>query len=333
MAVLAAPPLLGATPNLVTILFLATALIGTTVIALFRTWVWLPPLAFLLAAPQVASSAVGGESVPVALATIVGFWLLNTIAAGGEEIRHPTDRLRPSSASLLLANAVFTLWAGTTVLDGAYLQWRGAFVAAVALANLALGLGLLARHGDRNPFGLIVAATGVAAVTMAVPIQFGAPWVPVAWAAEGVALYVGRKPPSIRCLRGARTRPDEPRQPARDPVPDRADGQRVRIERGRSSAPKGCRSPSSWARVVAAGVIVRRLGVRWRVVGILASAYVLPFETSGPGWWRLVGLTVAAMAARASSIGRAWTPTTSSEGSSRTAWRREHSRSSHSPMR
>ena len=95
IAVLAAPPLLGASPTLVTILFLATALIGTTVIALFRTWIWLPPLAFLLAVPQVASSAVGGESVPVAMATIAGFWLLNTIAAGGEEIRHPTDRLRP----------------------------------------------------------------------------------------------------------------------------------------------------------------------------------------------------------------------------------------------
>ena len=177
---LAAPPLLGATPTLVTMFFLATALVGTTVIALFRTWIWLPPLAFLLAAPQVASSTVGGESVPVALATIAGFWLLNTIAAGGEEIRHPTDRLRPSTVTLLLANTAFTLWAGTTVLDGAYAHWRGSFVAAVALANLALGLGLLVRQGDRHPFGLVVAATGVASITMAVPIQFGATWVPVA---------------------------------------------------------------------------------------------------------------------------------------------------------
>ena len=42
IAVLAAPPLMGASPNLVTIGFLATALVGTTVIALFRSWAYLP---------------------------------------------------------------------------------------------------------------------------------------------------------------------------------------------------------------------------------------------------------------------------------------------------
>lgn len=187
VSVLAAPPLLGATPTLLTILFLATALVGTTAIALSRTWVWLPPVAFLLAAPQVASSAAG-DSVARALATIAGFWLLNTIAAGGEEIRRPTHRLRPTTVTLLLASAAFTLWTGFTALEGTAVAWRGSFVAALAVAHLALGLGLLARYGDRHPFGLVVAATGVASMSLAVPIQFGAPWVPVAWAAEGVVL-------------------------------------------------------------------------------------------------------------------------------------------------
>jgi uncharacterized membrane protein len=188
VSVLAAPPLLGASPTLLTLLFLGVALVGTTAIALYRTWVWLPPLAFLLAAPQIASATGGETSLSIALLTVIGFWLLNTIAAGGEEIRHPTGQLRPSTITLLLANAAFTVWAAFQVLDGPYADARGAFVAALALAYLGLALLLFARFGDRHPFGLVVAATGVAAITMAVPIQLGSTWVPVAWAAEGVAL-------------------------------------------------------------------------------------------------------------------------------------------------
>ncbi len=301
IAVLAAPPLLGATPTLVTIFFLATALVGTTVIALFRTWIWLPPLAFLLAAPQVASSTVGGESVPVAMATIAGFWLLNTIAAGGEEIRHPTDRLRPSTVTLLLANTAFTLWAGTTVLDGAYAHWRGSFVAAVALANLALGLGLLVRQGDRHPFGLVVAATGVASITMAVPIQFGATWVPVAWAAEAVALtWVAtrfRHPHAAGAALVLGALSLGHLLVIEYPVTQIAVGY---DRTWPFVGPEGLTFAFLLGAAAVAGLIVRTTWVCvWLgVIGLLTTAYVLPFETSGAwlvGAWS--GLAVAGIAA------------------------------------
>jgi uncharacterized membrane protein len=300
ISVLASPPLLGASPTLITILFLATALIGTTVIALFRTWVWLPPLAFLLAAPQVASSTVGGSSVAVSMLTIAGFWVVNTIAAGGEELRHPTDRLRPGTATLLLASAGFTLWDGITVLDGAYVEWRGSFVAAVALAHLALGLALLARFGDRHPFGLVVAATGVAAITMAVPIQFGATWVPVAWAAEAVALtYVAtryRHPYAAvaAVLLGSMSLLHL--LAIEYPLDQVAEG----IARTWPFVgPEGLTFAFLIAASVVAGVIVPANWVRvgLGVVAILTTAYVLPFETSGTilvAAWSM--LTVAAMA-------------------------------------
>lgn len=188
VAVLAAPPVLGASPTLVTLLFVAVTLVGSTGVALFRTWDWLPPLAFLLAAPQLASYVSGDAPVIQALIAVVGFWLVNTIAAGGEEIRHATDRLRTTTVTLLLANAAFTIWAGFTVLAGPDETWRGSFLAGLAVAYVALGLVFLARNGDRHPFGLIVTATGVATMTMAVPVQFGGPPVPIAWAAEAVAL-------------------------------------------------------------------------------------------------------------------------------------------------
>ena len=188
IAVLAAPPVLGASPTLVTLLFVAVTLVGTTGVALFRTWIWLPPLAFVLAGPQLASYVLGDAPVVEALIAIAGFWLVNTIAAGGEEARHATDRLRTTTVTLLLANAAFTIWAGFTVLGGPEEIWRGTFLAVMAAAHLALGLFFLVRNGDRHPFGLVVAATGVAALTMAVPVQFGGPPVPIAWAAEAVAL-------------------------------------------------------------------------------------------------------------------------------------------------
>ena len=235
------------------------------------------------------------------MATIAGFWLLNTIAAGGEEIRHPTDRLRPSTVTLLLANTAFTLWAGTTVLDGAYVQWRGSFVAAVALANLALGLGLLVRQGDRHPFGMVVAATGVASITMAVPIQFGATWVPVAWAAEAVALtWVAtrfRHPHAAGAALVLGALSLGHLLVVEYPVAQIADGYDPTWP---FVGPEGLTFAFLVGAAAVAGLIVRRTWVCvWLgVVGLLTTAYVLPFETSG-AW--LVGawsaLAVAGIAA------------------------------------
>jgi uncharacterized membrane protein len=188
IAVLASPPVLGASPSLVTLLFVAATLVGTTGVALFRAWPWLPPLAFVLAAPQFAFYITGTPPVEEGLIAVAGFWLVNLVAAGGEEIRHSTDRLRTATVTLLLADAAVTLWAGFTVLSGTLTEWRGTFLALQAAAYLALALVYFVRNGDRHPFGLIVGATGVASLTMAIPIQFGGPPVPIAWAAEAVAL-------------------------------------------------------------------------------------------------------------------------------------------------
>jgi hypothetical protein len=90
--------------------------------------------------------------------------------------------------TLLLADAAFTVWAAFAILSGADAAWRGTFLLVLAVAHLALALGFLLRFGDRHPFGLVVAATGIAALSMAAPVQFGGPPVAIAWAAEAVAL-------------------------------------------------------------------------------------------------------------------------------------------------
>jgi hypothetical protein len=290
IAVLAAPPLLGASPTVVTLLFIATALVGTTTIALFRTWVWLPPLAFVLAAPQVASYVLGAPPVAEGLVVVVGFWLVSLVAAGGEEIRHATDRLRTSTVTLLLADAAFTVWAGFAVLGGPDTAWRGAFLAFLAVAYLALGLLFLARNGDRHPFGLVVAATGVASLTIAVPVHVGGPPVPIAWAAEAVALAwvaVLRRHPYTALTSLI--------------LGSLAIGHLVLVEYppadlvgGAGSipfaGPEGMTFAFLVGALVVAGLVVPVTWVRaWlAAVGALLTAYVLPFGLSGPalvaGW-------------------------------------------------
>ena len=188
VAVLIAPPLMGATPDLTTLLFIAVVLIGTTAVALWRSWTWLPPVAFVLAAPQAASWVSGGPEPVLGLVGITLFWALNLVAAGGEAVRRHRDDLSPSSATLLLANVAFFMWAGFTILSGDLEIYRGAFLVLISLAQTGVGGSFLVRDGERNLFGLLAVGTGIAALTMAAPIQLGAEAVPVAWTAEAVAL-------------------------------------------------------------------------------------------------------------------------------------------------
>ncbi|MEO5941002.1 MAG: DUF2339 domain-containing protein, partial [Candidatus Limnocylindrales bacterium] len=188
VAVLGAPPILGAEPTVVTIAYLGTVLVGFAALALYRTWRWLPSIAFALAAPQLASWLIGDVSPAVGLLAAVAFWLLNAIVAGGEEFLHPTNQLRLGSATLLLANAVFLVWAGFVILDSGNEVVRGPFLLSVALAHFVLAGTFLLRDGDRHPFGLLAAGTGIAALAMAATVQAGGPPVPIAWAAEAAAL-------------------------------------------------------------------------------------------------------------------------------------------------
>jgi hypothetical protein len=291
IAVLASPPILGASPTIVTLLFVAATLVGTTGVALFRTWIWLPPLAFVLAGPQLASYVTGGPPVAEGLLAIAVFWLVNVVAAGGEETRHATDRLRTTTVTLLLADGAFTMWAGFAILSGPQEAWRGTFLAVMAVAHFALGLLFLVRNGDRHPFGLVVAATGVATLTMAVPVQFGGPPVPIAWAAEAVALawvaVLRRHPYSagVSVL-----------------LATLALGHLVAIEYGPANlaagfsrsipfvGPEGMTFAFMVAALAVAGLIVPIAWVRagFAAAGGLVAIYVFPFELSGvalvAGW-------------------------------------------------
>ena len=173
IAVLLAPPLMGASPTMVTLAFVAAVLLGTTAVALWRSWSWLPGLAFLLSGPQVAAWVGSGPQTLVGLAGVGLFGVLNVVAAGGEAFRRRRDDLSTSSASLLLANAAFVVWAGFALLVGDLIVYRGFFLILVALIHIAVGGYFVVRDGERNLFALLAIGTGLAALTMAAPVQLG----------------------------------------------------------------------------------------------------------------------------------------------------------------
>jgi hypothetical protein len=183
-----APPLLGADPSGTTIAFLSALLVGTTVIALYRSWRWLPALAFLLSAPQLISWITGDPSRLPALLAIGGYWALHAVAAGGEEFRVRRHTLSVTSTTLLVANATLVVWMGFWILSDDAEGWRGLFLLVLALAHFALAAYFLYEEGDRHPFGMLAFGTGVAAVTIAIPVQMGGPAAPIGWAAQAVAL-------------------------------------------------------------------------------------------------------------------------------------------------
>ena len=193
VSILAAPPVLHAPIDGVAVALLVVTLVGTTAIALHRSWFWLSSVAFWLSLGQIGWWIVGAApdaSAPdarPALLALAAFWALHALAAGGETVRLRSDRLSPTSATLMLANSAALVGFGFRILSGGDELLRGPFLFAVAAAHAALAWYLFRRQ-PRHPFGLLVAGTGVAALTMAVPVQFGGSTVPLAWSAEAAAL-------------------------------------------------------------------------------------------------------------------------------------------------
>ncbi|GAC1546330.1 MAG: hypothetical protein NVS2B7_21430 [Herpetosiphon sp.] len=189
VAALAAPPVLGASADNLTLAFLAATLIGTTGIALYRSWAWLPPAAFVVVAPQVWLWLTGDAALATGLLVLLGFWLINTISAGGEEFRGAHQTLRPTSATLVVVNALFIVAGGLMFLAHHQAEpYQGLFVCLVAVAHAGIATYFLDEAGLNHPFGLLVAGTGLAALTLAIPLQVGASLVPLGWAAETVVL-------------------------------------------------------------------------------------------------------------------------------------------------
>jgi uncharacterized membrane protein len=188
IAALAAPPILGAPANVLTLLFVGSGFAATTAIALWRSWSWLPPLAFLITAPQVASWLGGEERLPLALFGLAVYWGLNVLACGGETLGRSSRPVQRPAVVTFVASGLFTVFAIRDVLADTDAGPRIAVLLALALAYAAVAGPLLATTRARHPFGVLASGGAVTTLILLIGLEFGGAFQPIAWTALAVAL-------------------------------------------------------------------------------------------------------------------------------------------------
>jgi hypothetical protein len=188
IAVLAAPPLLGASPDMLTLAFMVTVLSGVAVISLWQTWPWLPPIAFLISVPQVYQWIASGPEDVAGAAGLLAYWALLAVAAGGEAFRRRQPQLTVTSAPLFMVLGASVIGLAFELLTQS--EQRVAFLLTLAALHAVVAARFLLRRGEVDPFGLLAAAYGIAIASMAVPLLFGASLTAVVWSAEAAVLAV-----------------------------------------------------------------------------------------------------------------------------------------------
>ena len=193
VAALAAPPILGAEPNMATLAYMVTALAGIAVVSMWQTWSWLPPIAFLLSLPQLYEWIDTQPELMLGVGALLLYWAIMTLAAGGEAFRRGGHELSVTSAPLFLA-------VGASVIGLAFLligspEQRAAFLVGLALAHGAVTVFFMRRRGSLDPFGLLAGGYGVAIASAAVPLVLGATFTAIIWASEAatMAFFAGQR--------------------------------------------------------------------------------------------------------------------------------------------
>lgn len=106
-------------------------------------------------------------------------------------IRHqkPTEA---RDVLLLVLNAAFFFTASAENLDGRYEAWLGLFAISLALLYLMVALALKKRSRGDDLLFLSLLGTGLAFVTIAIPLQLEEQWITeLAWTVEALALFYG----------------------------------------------------------------------------------------------------------------------------------------------
>lgn len=178
VATTAAPPILGASPNLVTVAYLGAAIIGTGLISFNRSWPWLALLAFFMSAPQAARWFMDEPDTRIAIGGVAAFWAINALAAAGGALAGIRATVHRAAGTLLALNALFAIWAIHVVVAEPFARSVGLMV----LADLhgALALPLLVRQPRRHPFGVLAAGLAVGTLGIGIAIELGGIAAPIA---------------------------------------------------------------------------------------------------------------------------------------------------------
>ena len=186
VAALAAPPILGAEPELATVAYMVAALAGIATVSVWQAWSWLPPIAFVLSAPQLYQWIATGPEPWLGVTALLLYWGLLTLAAGGEAFRRRGHELSVTSAPLFLAVGASVIGLGFMLIEPDV--QRAAFLLVLALFHGIVTAFFVRRRGVVDPFGLLAGAYGIAIASAAVPLVAGATLTAVVWAAEAATL-------------------------------------------------------------------------------------------------------------------------------------------------
>ncbi len=187
LGALLAPVAVGAGPSAIAIVFAGVALASAVGVLLWRRWDWLAVAAFAVTTPQLFAWVTTRPPSASVLAVLAAFWALYAVAALGHEVRART-RLRPSSSLLLALNAAVTAGLGHAHLALGSQEGLGdAWISAVAVAHLVLGLGALRSGRTSREIALLTCGVGVALADVAFGLALGGAVLPLGWAAASVA--------------------------------------------------------------------------------------------------------------------------------------------------
>ena len=162
--------------------------LGVLALAAFRNWRWFTLLALI------GSLILFGfwyfELEPGLLLAQVGITVIFLIFVGATTLFHLLWRRPPGplDQALMVLNAAAYFGISYALLFEEFRVWMGGFTLLLALFYGLLGYGVVARHREQAHLSLFALGIALVFLTIAVPVQLGAPWISVAWAVEGVVL-------------------------------------------------------------------------------------------------------------------------------------------------
>ena len=196
------------------LVYIAAINIGVIVLSTFRKWDWFVLIGLLASLATFGLwwdtyMEFGGIDVGIGLgnATLIaqaGLTIIFLSFVAATTLFHLVWRRRPNQLdlSLMFFNALSFALISFGILGEVFSEWMGGFGLVMALFYAGIGYVALMRVGiapiDRDKLDYDVLLTyislGIAAMflTITIPLQFGGPWVSVAWVTEAmVLLWIG----------------------------------------------------------------------------------------------------------------------------------------------
>ena len=162
--------------------------LGVLGLSTFRNWRWFTLLG--LAGSLGLFWFWHDQLEPSLLLAQLGITFIFLIFMGATTLFHILWRraLQPGDQSLMVLNAAAYFGISYGLLFDEFRAWMGGFTLLLSLLYVLLGYAVLVRSLEHVRLSFFALGIAVVFLTVAVPVQFGGPWISVAWAVEGAVL-------------------------------------------------------------------------------------------------------------------------------------------------